>query len=170
MNDQNTCRVIDFITHIGFHENVDTQRQKTYIWVKINNYIYIYTCIFLRLNLSEENFSKIFPWSTFSFLSSQLTKKELVIQDVKLLFWFFFIFIFYHIWAWTQGLYLEPLHQLFLFRYFWARVLQTIFLGWHQTMISASWVARIIGMSHQCLAIWLFNGKNFGIQYTLYLK
>jgi hypothetical protein len=44
---------------------------------------------------------------------------------------------------------------LFLWRVFWDRVSQTICLGWLRTMIlliSASWVARIIGMSHQCPA------------------
>jgi hypothetical protein len=40
------------------------------------------------------------------------------------------------------------------------RVFETIFLGWLQTslLISASWVARITGVSHQCPAKWfLFN-------------
>jgi hypothetical protein len=39
--------------------------------------------------------------------------------------------------------------------FFWDRVSWTICFGWLQTMIlliSASWVARIIGMSHQLLA------------------
>jgi hypothetical protein len=57
----------------------------------------------------------------------------------------------------------EPLYQPFLFLlflrvcdgYFWdGGVSQTICPGWLQTtilLISASWVARIIGMSHQCL-------------------
>jgi hypothetical protein len=39
---------------------------------------------------------------------------------------------------------------------FWDRVSQTICPGWSQTeilLISASWVVRITGLSHQCLAI-----------------
>jgi hypothetical protein len=39
--------------------------------------------------------------------------------------------------------------------YFWDRVLQTICLGWLLTvnlLISASWVARITGVNHWCLA------------------
>jgi hypothetical protein len=40
--------------------------------------------------------------------------------------------------------------------FFWARVSQTICPGWLGTpilLISASWVARITGLSHQHLAI-----------------
>jgi hypothetical protein len=40
---------------------------------------------------------------------------------------------------------------LYCIGYFQDSVLQTIFLGWHQTLIlliSASWVARITGMKH----------------------
>jgi hypothetical protein len=55
--------------------------------------------------------------------------------------------------VWTQGLHLGPLHQSFLCDgVFWDRVLQTICLGWPWTtilLISASWVARITGVSHQ---------------------
>jgi hypothetical protein len=53
----------------------------------------------------------------------------------------------------TQDLYLEPLHQpIFVKDFFQDRVLWTICQGWLQTMIlliSASWVARITGGSHQ---------------------
>jgi hypothetical protein len=59
--------------------------------------------------------------------------------------------------AWTQGLHLEPLYQpFFCDEVFWDRVSQTICLGWLWTkilLISASWVARIIGVSHQRLAL-----------------
>jgi hypothetical protein len=44
---------------------------------------------------------------------------------------------------------------LFLWRVFQDRVLWTICLGWFWTvilLISTSWVARIIGVSHWCLA------------------
>jgi hypothetical protein len=50
--------------------------------------------------------------------------------------------------AWSQSLYLEPLHISFCDRYFWDRVSQTICLGWLWTsilLISASWVTRITG-------------------------
>jgi hypothetical protein len=53
----------------------------------------------------------------------------------------------------TQGLHLEPLHQPFLWWFFfWDRVSCTICPGWLWTtvlLISASWVARITGMSHR---------------------
>jgi hypothetical protein len=42
---------------------------------------------------------------------------------------------------------------LFLWRIFWDRVSWTICLGWFRTailLVSASWVARIIGVSHWC--------------------
>jgi hypothetical protein len=66
--------------------------------------------------------------------------------------------LFCSIEAWTQGLHLEPLHQLFFCDEFSQdRVLQTLSPGWHWTvilLISASWVARIAGVSHWCLAYW----------------
>jgi hypothetical protein len=49
-------------------------------------------------------------------------------------------------WAWTQGLHLEPLHQLFCVRYFQDRVLQTIHLI---LLISAFWIARFTDVSHR---------------------
>jgi hypothetical protein len=52
--------------------------------------------------------------------------------------------------TWTTPL------ALFCVEYFEERISQTICQGLLQTMIlliSASWVARIIGMSHQCLAL-----------------
>jgi hypothetical protein len=59
--------------------------------------------------------------------------------------------------AWTQGLHLEPLHQpFFCVGLFWDRVLRTICPYWLQTSIlltSASWVVRITGVSHWCLAV-----------------
>jgi hypothetical protein len=53
---------------------------------------------------------------------------------------------------WTQGLHLEPLHKPFFVIFFWDRVCWTICPGWLRTMIlliSASWEARIIGVSHR---------------------
>jgi hypothetical protein len=57
-----------------------------------------------------------------------------------------FIYLFCSTGAWTQGLHLEPLHQLF---FLW-RVFQDICPGWLWTLILlifASWVARIAGVS-----------------------
>jgi hypothetical protein len=48
---------------------------------------------------------------------------------------------------------------LFLWRVFGDRVPRTICLSWLWTtvlLICASWVARITGMSHWCLALYLF--------------
>jgi hypothetical protein len=45
------------------------------------------------------------------------------------------------------------------FSFFWDRVSWTICLGWHRTLIllvSASWGARIIGVSHQCQLYFYF--------------
>jgi hypothetical protein len=61
---------------------------------------------------------------------------------------------------WYWGLNSGPtpwatLPTLFCDGFFWDRVSRTICQGWLWTMIlqiSASWVARIIGVSHQCLA------------------
>jgi hypothetical protein len=56
--------------------------------------------------------------------------------------------------VWTQGLHLEPLHwPYFCEGFFEMESRRTICLGWLWTvilLISASWVARITGMSHQC--------------------
>jgi hypothetical protein len=53
--------------------------------------------------------------------------------------------------AWTQGLHLESLQQrFFVMAFFWDRVSRTICPGWLWTrilLISASWVARITGMT-----------------------
>jgi hypothetical protein len=58
--------------------------------------------------------------------------------------------------AWSQGLHLEPLHHsFFVMGFFQDKVSQTICLGRLWTMIlqiSASWVAKITGVSHQRLA------------------
>jgi hypothetical protein len=53
---------------------------------------------------------------------------------------------------WTQGLHLELLHQPYFYEsFFEIRSCRTICPVWRQTsilLISASWVARIIGVSH----------------------
>jgi hypothetical protein len=59
--------------------------------------------------------------------------------------------------AWAQGLQLETLQPgLFCKQFFQDRVSRVICPGWLWTvilLISASWVARITGMSHQCLPL-----------------
>jgi hypothetical protein len=61
-------------------------------------------------------------------------------------------FFFHGAGVWTQGLHLEPLHQLlFVVDYFQDRVSGTVCMGWLWTMIlliSASWVVRITAFSH----------------------
>jgi hypothetical protein len=58
--------------------------------------------------------------------------------------------------VWTQGFHLEPLYQpYFCEGFFWDRVSRTVCPGGLRTailLISASWVARITGVSHQCPA------------------
>jgi hypothetical protein len=72
-----------------------------------------------------------------------------------------FLFCFSDTGAWTQGLHLKPLHQPYFVGFFKIghRVSRTICLDRLRTsilLISASWVTRIIGMSHMCLAQFLF--------------
>jgi hypothetical protein len=60
------------------------------------------------------------------------------------------IFFFLWYWVWTKGLHLESLHH-FCNGVFRDRVSWTICQGWFQIvilLISASWVARITGVSH----------------------
>jgi hypothetical protein len=70
-------------------------------------------------------------------------------------------FLFFFFWRWDWGLnsglcvckavvLLEPHLSLFCSGYFENVVLRTICLGWAILPISASQVARITGMSHQC--------------------
>jgi hypothetical protein len=86
----------------------------------------------------------------------------LMLRDVK----FGYLFCFEGGRVWTQGLMLarqmhlllEPLCQPFFVIFFLPdRVSWSICFGWFQTtvlLISASWVARIIGVSHLC-PVWL---------------
>jgi hypothetical protein len=49
--------------------------------------------------------------------------------------------------------------QFFVIGFFWDRVSQTVCPDWLQTeilLISASWVARITGVSHQCPALFIY--------------
>jgi hypothetical protein len=62
---------------------------------------------------------------------------------------------------WTQDLYLDPLYQYIFFcdEFFQERFSKTICLGWLWAvviLISASWVAKIAGVSHWCLA-WILR-------------
>jgi hypothetical protein len=68
--------------------------------------------------------------------------------------------------VWTYGLHLEPLYQSYICAgYFQDRVSKTICLGWPRTMIlliSASWVAKMTGVSH--LAPYNSYKKNFYVK------
>jgi hypothetical protein len=65
------------------------------------------------------------------------------------------IIIFSSTKVWTQDIHLEPLHHpYFCDGIFWDRVAQTILN--HVSLISASWLARITGMSHQHPAHFVF--------------
>jgi hypothetical protein len=72
-----------------------------------------------------------------------------------------FIFVFWWHWVWTEGLMLgaltawATLPACYCVGYFWDQVSWAIFLGWLSTailLISAYWVASIIGMSYWCPA------------------
>jgi hypothetical protein len=64
-----------------------------------------------------------------------------------------------------------PVLYFFLWRVFWDRISWTICPGWLQTAIlpiSASWVARITGVSYRCLApifFSTFHSTAVGFQY-----
>jgi hypothetical protein len=68
---------------------------------------------------------------------------------------FFFLFFFFFLWYWGLNSGPSPwatLPALFLWGVFKIGSPRTICLGWLQTMIlliSASWVARITGVSHR---------------------
>jgi hypothetical protein len=65
--------------------------------------------------------------------------------------------------AWTQSLHLESLRQPFFMMGFFEIVLQTICPGLAILLVSASWVARITGVSHWCPAYaMIFNGYLVG--------
>jgi hypothetical protein len=82
-------------------------------------------------------------------------------QLLQILHLYPFAFFFPQYWDLNSGpIHLEPLCQpFFLWRVFQDRVLWTICLVWLQTsifLISASWVARITGVSHRHLAPFAF--------------
>jgi hypothetical protein len=85
--------------------------------------------------------------------TSPLPQRILIIFN-SALFQFFF---FFDTGVWTQGLNFEPLHWSFLVvGFFRDKVWWTVWPGWLQTailLITASWVARITGVSHWCLAV-----------------
>jgi hypothetical protein len=82
------------------------------------------------------------------------------------------------LWYWdffvAQGLHLEPLHQhVFCDRFFQDKVLQTVFSDWLWTtvlLISASWVTRTTGMSHQCLAQSIYYWVCFHAEFDSYIQ
>jgi hypothetical protein len=79
--------------------------------------------------------------------------------------WVLALFFFGGSRAWTQGLHLEAVHQSYFCDEFFEIGSGELFAwGWLRTailLISASWVARITGVSHWCLAgPWLCSLKN----------
>jgi hypothetical protein len=70
----------------------------------------------------------------------------------------FFFFLQY--WGLNSG----PIPWATPWAFFWESSWRTICLDWLQTLIlliSASWVARVTGVSHQCPSwTWLFKGMN----------
>jgi hypothetical protein len=108
----------------------------------------------------------IYNWILEAHVENEITLKKAVLQ----VFLFFF-----GTGVWTQGLCLEPLHQpIFVMVFIEIRSHELFCPGWVQTvilLISASRVARITGVSHQCLALilkyyfpWLMdNASNFSL-------
>jgi hypothetical protein len=90
----------------------------------------------------------IFPFQKFS-SGRKLTRFA---SPLSVLFFFFFSTR-----AWTQGLHQSHSTSPFFVKgFFWDRVSWTICTGWFQAailLISASWVARIAGVSYQHLAL-----------------
>jgi hypothetical protein len=113
----------------------------------------------------------LFIWFNFGVRESDLTSYPFclpssgLIHDlamskytITLYFWWYWIF-FPQCWDLNSGPtpWATPPALFFFFfeGFFWDRVFQTICSGWLQTvilLISASWVARITSVSHQCPA------------------
>jgi hypothetical protein len=116
-----------------------------------------------RLNRQKKNeqIRKISKEGIWTYFWKSYREKEMLLGEERFykIRFFFLFFFFCGTRIWTQGLYLEWLTCPFLWRVFQDRVLQTISVGWLWILIlliSASWVARIIGMSHRCLVIRVF--------------
>jgi hypothetical protein len=81
-------------------------------------------------------------------------KHQLRHQETQVLVHCLLLFFFCSPGAWTQDLYLELLHPLYFCEgVFKIESCRTVCLGWPRTtifLISASWVARITGVSHEC--------------------
>jgi hypothetical protein len=95
-------------------------------------------------------------WNTMLFqFSFSWWLKMLNISSAVLYISSFLLFFFFSTGVWTQGLDFEPLHQPFLTDgLFRDRVFRNICPDWLWTtilLISASWVAGITDMNHQCL-------------------
>jgi hypothetical protein len=109
-----------------------------------------------------------------SLLNHFISIKILLSQEnlcTSFCFFFFLVILGFEFSKTRQALY-HLSHSIipFCVGYFWDRVLWTIYLGWLWTatlLISASWVARIIGVSHLhqvaflfCLFIFADGGLN----------
>jgi hypothetical protein len=101
-------------------------------------------------------------------LASQVVRITKVSHQCPASMMHFYLFIYLFIYcgtgAWTQGLHLESLHQLFFVKCFLEMGSHELFVGdwlWPITLLlSAFWVARIRGSSHRRQAHnVLLNGK-----------
>jgi hypothetical protein len=95
------------------------------------------------------------------FFSSYILYLLLQIMYICVCIYIYIFFFFCNAGVWTQGLHLELLHQsLFCDGFFWDRISWTISPNWLWIaflLFSASWVARITGVSHQFLVISFFE-------------
>jgi hypothetical protein len=154
------------------------------------HYIYVYICIYMIIYVKYTVFSKIFLVLLLPQNHRRDTKYLLVMntQHCHVVCWFqslsvvyysfvhymlfynyimclsFFVCLFCSTGAWTQGLHFEPFCQPFVAKGFFQDRVSQNYLSWLPSncilLISASWVARITGMSHWCpamLPIFVFN-------------
>jgi hypothetical protein len=98
-------------------------------------------------------------WFLLVFTCTEVHRKEVMLKNVLrqgLIYYYYYYFavLLLELRAYTLSHSTNP----FCVRCFWDRVSRTICPGWLWTvilLISASWVARITGVSHQCLAVLL---------------
>jgi hypothetical protein len=111
-------------------------------WVAKVHYIYIQ-----NTKKNQRYDLQIFSVWSFQFIMFFETQSF----NQKMTFFFFFC----HTGVWTQGLYLEPLHQPFFVIFFFFFKIGSRKPDWLWTsilLISASWIAQITVVSHQCPA------------------
>jgi hypothetical protein len=154
-------RIVHFLQNQGKEYSWILREKKKLeldIWIswRLSMCIFVHVCINLSL------FYSLFVGFVFHFHIYLISLQSKIPGQEKLQFFFCFcgFFFFCSTRPWTQGLHLEPLHQpYFVMGFFRDRVSWTICPSWFWTMIlliSASWVARITGMSHWYPASFVF--------------